>query len=62
MRSPISRVDYDPSNTFHRAALFQFLDTGKWSMHFKIELPYLELPAFLMRETLEYYRNKETTK
>lgn len=56
--SPIQRIDYDPSNKAHRDAYFNFLKTGKWTKHFNIKFPNVELPHQLAMSTLKYFSEK----
>lgn len=59
MKSPITRIDYNPSVKEHRDSLFLFLKEGRWTNHFNIKFPYKELPYQLFLETLDYYRSQE---
>lgn len=51
MKSPIERINFDPSNDHHRDVFYEFLKTGKWNLHFKLEQPWLELPAMCSYKT-----------
>lgn len=59
MKSPIQRIDFDPSIKEHRDALLKFINEGKWDLHFNLKYPYKELPYQLYIELIKYYHGKE---
>lgn len=60
MKHKIERVTFDPSNKTHREAYHKFLVERKWYMHFKIESPWLELPAMIDEKLLLWYMEKDS--
>lgn len=59
MINPIERVIFDPANVEHRKAFYHFLEYGQWKMFFKLEAPWLELPAMLSYILHMYNHDKE---
>ena len=51
------RVVFDPANVAHRKEYQQYQKTGKWSggCQFKLEWPYLTIPAQCERRLLDFY-------
>lgn len=59
MKSPIQRIDFDPSNSIHRRVYEHFLRHGQWAQHFNLPEPWRELPAYINRVMLLWYMEKE---
>lgn len=59
MKSSIERITFDPNNLEHRLAYKEFIHNKRWLMHFKLETPWLELPAMISEKLLLWYMNKE---
>ena len=51
------RVLFDPNNPTHRIAYRNFADTGRWTggCPFKLEWPFLTVPALCQSRVLDYY-------
>lgn len=59
MKSNIERIAFDPSNQKHREAFEEFINNKRWIMHFKLESPWLELPAMISEKLLLWYMKEE---
>lgn len=55
MKNTIQRVDFNPSDREHRQALYTFISESRWTKHFNLYKPYLEIPHQCMIQTLEYF-------
>lgn len=57
-------VVFDPENSDHRSAYFEFLSTGKWGnspYRFILEEPFVDLPTCLSSKMMKYYAEIELT-
>lgn len=54
-KNTIKREDFDPTNLEHRQALYTFVREHRWTKHFNLYKPYLEIPHQCMMQTLEYF-------
>lgn len=54
-KGTIQRVDFDPASFEHREALYTFIKEHRWTKHFNLYKPYLEIPHQCMMQTLEYF-------
>lgn len=55
----IKRVKFDPTSAKHRKALYSFIETGKWSLHFLANKDCTNLPYQLMIETITYFKQND---
>lgn len=56
------RTKFDPSQVNHRASYQKFLKSGKWAdgCPFKLEWPFLTIPAQCERRMLDFYITQDT--
>ena len=54
-KSVIKREDFNPQDYTHREALYTFIKEHRWTKHFNLYKPYLEIPHQCMMHTLEYF-------
>lgn len=59
MKSPITRIEFDPSNDYHRDVFYRFLTDRRWTVYFELEYPWLELPAMCSHKIHLYYKDQE---
>jgi hypothetical protein len=61
-----ARVAFDPTAVEHREAFLEFRKTGKWktklgtSCPFKLEWPFLTVPALCQGRLLDYYLTQDS--
>lgn len=56
-RSPITRVQFDPTNQEHLASMDQFNRTGNWgSIQFLAEWPFLDVPSTVTAKFVDHVR------
>lgn len=56
---PVSRVSFDPSNQKHRLSFVTFQRTGKWTIQFNVEWPYVTVPQTVLNKIAEWALRKE---
>jgi hypothetical protein len=59
MKTPIERIEFDPSNPEHRKVFREFIKNKRWTMHFKLHSPWIELPAMISERLLLWYMETE---
>jgi hypothetical protein len=62
VNSRLPRVTFDPVECEHRQAYQAFRKTGKWvgGCPFKLEWPYLTVPALCQGRLLDYYLTQDS--
>jgi hypothetical protein len=53
------RVKFDPRSPSHRLSYANFLETGKWTIHFEVVLPYTNVPQMIEKMLLEHVLRAE---
>jgi len=61
VNAQVHRATFDPANVGHRITYLQFRETGKWSggCPFKLEWPFLTVPALCQGRLLDYYLTQD---
>lgn len=62
MNAKAPRTVFDPASPSHRVAYHNFLRTGKWDdgCPFKLEWPFLTIPAQCERRLLDFYITRDS--
>ena len=55
----IKRIDFDAGNRDHRKAVFTFLKSGHWDIHFEVPQGCTNLPDNLMNQVISKYSECE---
>lgn len=56
----IKRIAFDPAIKAHRQAVYAFIKTGKWSIHFEVPQGCKNMPYTLMEKVLLQFDEWET--
>jgi hypothetical protein len=60
-RARISRVEFDPTRSEHRAAYLIFMRTGRWVMHFYHEWPHASTVSMAQSKLLTHFLSNPLT-
>ncbi len=59
INNQISEVCFDPANPEHRKSYASWELTGKWTIRFKTELPYITVPQTVLSAIARHFCNNE---